>query len=229
MAGMTFASERISDIKFPGRPERQTGGHTGTTTWTAALWLRCLLKDLYGIEASDIDWHNIRPRGESHGMELGLDKQPPVGVNVTWHPEGLNAGAALESGEVDAVRGLPASQEVGKFQDSPVAARQRESGNQRALSKDRVSTIQNHHVIIQNRIVREKSLGAHGALQGIPEVQGDSLPTGPAAGIVLPILPETPSSRSRRRFFGADPVPLRHQEYAANAGPVVPGVIGAGD
>ena len=121
---------------------------------TAALWLRCLLKDLYGIEASDIDWHNIRPRGESHGMELGLDKQPPVGVNVTWHPEGLNAGAALESGEVDAVRGLPASQEVG---NSKIRRLLPDSGKA-VISEHYQKTgfhHTNHHVIIQNRIVKE--------------------------------------------------------------------------
>ena len=193
---------------------------------TAALWLRCLLKDLYGIDASDIDWHNIRPRGESHGIELGLDKQPPVGVNVTWHPEGLNAGAALESGEVDAVRGLPASQEVGNSK----IRRLLPDGGKAVISEHYQKTgfhHTNHHVIIQNRIVRGASLGAHGALQGIPKVQRDSLPAGPAAGIVLPVLPE-------RRVPGAGggvrrrPVPVRHQEYAANAGPVVPGVIGAG-
>lgn len=121
---------------------------------TAALWLRCLLKDLYGIEASDIDWYNIRPRGESHGMELGLDKQTPVGVNVTWHPEGMDAAGALERGEVDAVRGLPAGRAAGH----PKIRKLLPDNGKAVISEHFQKTgfhHTNHHVIVQERIVQE--------------------------------------------------------------------------
>jgi len=121
---------------------------------TAALWLRCLLKDLYGIEAGDINWHNVRPRGESHGMELGLDKTPPPGINLQWHPEGMDAAAALESGEVDAVRGLAQVHVAG----SPRVRRLLPDAGKAVISEHFQKTgflHTNHHVIVQNRIVKE--------------------------------------------------------------------------
>src|SRR5918996_3453911 len=71
---------------------------------TAALWMRILLKDLYGIEAGDISWHNLRPREESQAIALELDKDPPPGVTVNWQIEG-DAVEMLERGELDAAIG----------------------------------------------------------------------------------------------------------------------------
>ena len=55
---------------------------------TAALWLRITLKDLYGIEARDVTWYNGRSRGMSRDEVLGLDKDPPPGVNLNYIDEG---------------------------------------------------------------------------------------------------------------------------------------------
>jgi len=121
---------------------------------TAALWLRCALKDLYGIEASDINWFNVRPRGESHGMELGLDKTPPPGINLKWHPAGLDAAAALNSGEVDAVRGLGET----RIATNPNIHTLLPDSGKAVLGEHFQKTgflHTNHHVIIQNRIVKE--------------------------------------------------------------------------
>lgn len=69
---------------------------------TAALWWRAALKDLHGIEAGDIEWFNMRSRGLSHGIELGLDQDPPPGVTLHWmHPD-EDPIAMFERGEIDA-------------------------------------------------------------------------------------------------------------------------------
>ena len=72
---------------------------------TAALWMRIVLKDLYGIETRDISWHNLRPREQSQAIALGLDKDPPPGVTVAWEVKD-DPIALLERGELDAAIGL---------------------------------------------------------------------------------------------------------------------------
>jgi len=72
---------------------------------TAALWMRIVLKDLYGIEAGDIGWHNLRPREQSQAIALGLDQDPPPGVSVAWEIKD-DPIEMLERGELDAAIGL---------------------------------------------------------------------------------------------------------------------------
>ena len=121
---------------------------------TAVLWLRCTLKDLYGIEATDIAWYNIRTRGESHGLELALEKDPPPGVNLTWFTPGMDAGDMLDSGELDAVRGLALS----RVEGNPRIRRLLPDGGKAVITEHyrKMGVLHtNHHLIIQNRIVKE--------------------------------------------------------------------------
>ena len=82
---------------------------------TAALWMRATLKDLYGIEAKDIAWHNTRPPEESQAVALQLDSDPPPGISVTWEPKD-DPISMLERGELDAAIGMsgPRLQESSK-------------------------------------------------------------------------------------------------------------------
>jgi 4,5-dihydroxyphthalate decarboxylase len=75
---------------------------------TFALWMKALLKDLYGIEAKDISWYNMRPRNYSHGLELGLDDDPPPGVDVHWLTADDRPAKMLQDGDLDAAIGVPA-------------------------------------------------------------------------------------------------------------------------
>ena len=121
---------------------------------TAALWMRILLKDLYGIEAGDISWHNLRPREESQAIALELDKDPPPGVTVNWQIEG-DAVEMLERGELDAAIGLR-------------GPRLAESSKVRKLMPDDAKAVfaeffrktgcfqPNHHFVLQRRIVDER-------------------------------------------------------------------------
>ena len=72
---------------------------------TAALWMRILLKDLYGIETKDNEWHNLRPKEESQAIALELDKDPPPGVTINWEIHG-DPIDMLERGELDAAIGV---------------------------------------------------------------------------------------------------------------------------
>ena len=69
---------------------------------TAGLWMRAMIKELYGIRPQDIAWYVGRPRGQGRSLELGLDKNPPKGVSLTWLPEPGAMQRMLEAGEIDA-------------------------------------------------------------------------------------------------------------------------------
>lgn len=71
---------------------------------TAALWMRIVLKHLYGIRPQDINWINGRPRSTSHGSVMGLDERPP-GVQLRKLEEGESLNEMLQRGEVDAAFG----------------------------------------------------------------------------------------------------------------------------
>lgn len=74
---------------------------------TAALWLRIFLRDLYGIRPQEISWHIGRTKDFSHGALLGLDKQPPAGVSISWLSDNQTFDVMLDRGEIDAAYGFP--------------------------------------------------------------------------------------------------------------------------
>lgn len=49
---------------------------------TAAVWLRIMLRTLYGIQATDLTWYNGRPASKRHGRVLGIDENPTPGLKL---------------------------------------------------------------------------------------------------------------------------------------------------
>ena len=121
---------------------------------TFALWMRCTLKDLYGIEANEIIWYNIRTRGESHGMELALEKDLPPGVTLNWFTQNMDAATMLGEGDLDAaIIPMPLGGE-----GNPRIRRLLPDGGQAVITEHyrKTGVLQtNHHLMVQNRIVRE--------------------------------------------------------------------------
>jgi 4,5-dihydroxyphthalate decarboxylase len=142
---------------------------------TAALWFRITLKDLYGIEARDNVWFNGRTKELSHAGALGLDKAGPVGVEHHWlsADQTLDAmlDAMLDRGEIDACTAIRPHSCVTAGDPTVI---DRWGGTQiegnprlRKLLDDNGKSVvfefyrktgcfqANHHVIVQNRILRE--------------------------------------------------------------------------
>lgn len=68
---------------------------------TAGVWLRIMLRELYGIASSEIKWVNDRPMGSSYMANLGaLDTLPP-GEQVEDRPEGTDLIALVRDHELD--------------------------------------------------------------------------------------------------------------------------------
>jgi 4,5-dihydroxyphthalate decarboxylase len=138
---------------------------------TAALWFRITLKELHGIEASDNVWFNGRTMTLSHAAALGLDKAGPVGVEHRWLDAGQTLDAMLDHGEIDACTAIRPQSRI-TAGDPTVIDRWGGTeihGNPRMhklLEDDGKSVVfefyrrtgcfqANHHVIVQNRILRE--------------------------------------------------------------------------
>ncbi|HLY30352.1 MAG TPA: hypothetical protein VKQ36_04960 [Ktedonobacterales bacterium] len=74
---------------------------------TAAIWLRILLRELYGVQPSEIEWVNGRRPTERHSTVLGF--REGAGKDHVWEIDDLRHGAALgdllAEGIVDAAFG----------------------------------------------------------------------------------------------------------------------------
>jgi 4,5-dihydroxyphthalate decarboxylase len=138
---------------------------------TAALWFRITLKDLYGIEARDNIWFNGRTKELSHVGALGLDKEGPRGVEHHWLSADQTLDQMLDRGEIDACTAIRPQSRV-TAGDPTVIDRWGGTaieGNPRLkkLLDDNGKSVvlefyrktgcfqPNHHVIVQNRILRE--------------------------------------------------------------------------
>ena len=73
---------------------------------TAALWMRIILRELYGIRRDEISWYIGRTRDLSHGGLLGVDTAPPLGVSLTWLTAAQSFDVMLDRGEIDVAYGF---------------------------------------------------------------------------------------------------------------------------
>ena len=80
---------------------------------TAALWMRIVLRELYGIEHTDVTWYAGRTKDVSHGVLLGLDKDPPPGVALRWLEAHETLDVLLDRGDIDAAFGFAPHYERG--------------------------------------------------------------------------------------------------------------------
>jgi 4,5-dihydroxyphthalate decarboxylase len=150
-----------------------TGKRIGVPDYdmTAALWFRITLKDLYGIEAKDNIWYNGRTKELSHGGALGLDKARPVGIRHHWLTVDQTLDVMLDRGELDACTAIrPGSvvtagnrAVIDRYGGTPIDGNPRLRKLLPDNGKDVVYTYYrqtgffqaNHHVIVQNRILKE--------------------------------------------------------------------------
>ena len=138
---------------------------------TAALWFRITLKDLDGVEAKDNVWYNGRTKSLSHGGALGLHNNGPAGVTHHWLTVDQTLDVMLDRGEIDAFTAIRPEARV-TARDTTVVDRWGGTpidGNPRLrkLLDDNGKGVvyefyrktgcfqANHHVIVQNRILKE--------------------------------------------------------------------------
>ncbi|MGC1886519.1 MAG: hypothetical protein WA709_10550, partial [Stellaceae bacterium] len=190
---------------------------------TAALWFRITLKDLCGIEAGDNIWFNGRTKSLSHAGALGLDKDGPRSVEHHWLSADETLDQMLDRGELDLVTAIRPQPRV-TASDATVIDRwggTQLAGNPRlrTLFPDDGKTVvfdyyrktgffqPNHHVIVQNRILKEHpwvALELYDAFRRSKEIAYDRASRLAGTLVYFPGL----DIEEQRAVIGDDPFPL---------------------
>jgi 4,5-dihydroxyphthalate decarboxylase len=190
---------------------------------TAALWFRVTLKELYGIEARDNVWFNGRTKEMSHAAALGLDKQGPRGVEHHWLDAGQTLDQMLDRGEIDACTAIRPQPRVTAGDKTVIdrwgGTQIRDNPRLRKLLDDdgrgvvlefyrKTGCFQaNHHVIVQNRILREHpwvALELYDAFRRSKEIAYERARRAEATRVYFP----GRDFAEQSKVIGPDPFPL---------------------
>jgi 4,5-dihydroxyphthalate decarboxylase len=210
---------------------------------TAALWFRITLKDLYGIEARDNVWYNGRTKELSHGGALGLDKAGPVGVTHHWLTVDQTLDVMLDRGEIDACTAIRQESRItagdptviNRYGGTPIDSNPR----LRKLLEDNGRGIvyefyrktgcfqSNHHVIVQNRILRDHpwvALELFNAFQRSKEVAYERARRAQSAYLYFP----GTDFQEQAAVLGADPYPIGIRAMGKNIERAIQGSLEQG-
>ena len=130
-----------------------------------SLWLRVLMKDFFGINPQDNVWYLARTEDRNQGSALGVEKDAPKGIDVVWLTNQQTPDGLLETGEVDAAiihPGSLGSDSIDRYAGTPLTGNPRirklfpdDGKNLLEDFFEQTGVYQiNHHVIVQNRILR---------------------------------------------------------------------------
>ena len=210
---------------------------------TAALWFRNTLKDLHGIEAKDNIWFNGRTKALSHGGALGLDRAGPTGVTHHWLTVDQTLDVMLDRGEIDACTAIRPSSRVtagdatviDRWGGTQIASNPR---LRKLLADDGKAVVfeyyrktgffqANHHVIVQNRILRDHpwvALELFDAFRRSKEVAYDRALRYASAYLYF----QGKDREEQTGVIGADPYPLGLRAMGKNVERAIRGSVEQG-
>ena len=210
---------------------------------TAALWFRNTLKDLHGIEAKDNIWFNGRTKALSHGGALGLDRAGPTGVTHHWLTVDQTLDVMLDRGEIDACTAIRPSSRVtagdatviDRWGGTQIASNPR---LRKLLADDGKAVVfeyyrktgffqANHHVIVQNRILRDHpwvALELFDAFRRSKEVAYDRARRYASAYLYF----QGKDREEQAGVIGADPYPLGLRAMGKNVERAIRGSVEQG-
>ena len=188
---------------------------------TAALWMRAVMKELYGIQPREIVWYNGRTPDFSHGGELGLNEAPPPGIQLHWLTKEQSLDVMLDRGELDAAFGVAPRSDRGPTETIDRHGGTAMEGNPRVhrLFKDFGRQLMtdyfrktgvlpvNHMVFVKNNVLQKEPWAAMEllrAFQRSKEVAYER--AGKAAGGYLLFWQD--DLRRQSEAFGDDPYPV---------------------
>jgi 4,5-dihydroxyphthalate decarboxylase len=210
---------------------------------TAALWFRITLKDLYGIEAKDNIWYNGRTKELSHSGALGLDRAGPVGVTHHWLTADQTLDVMLDRGELDACTAIREGGRItagdptviDRYGGTPIRGNPRlrklleNNGREVVYEYYRKTGFYhcNHHVIVQNRILREHpwvALELYDAFRRSKEVAYERARRAQAAYLYFP----GTDFQEQAAVLGEDPFPLGLRAMGRNIERAIQGSLEQG-
>ncbi len=198
--------------------------------------------DLFGFEASDNIWYIGRTKVLSHGGALGLDTAGPVGITHHWLTVDQTLDVMLDRGELDAIfpfrPGSPVTAGnttvIDRYGGTPL------EGNPRIrqlLDNPRDIIYEyyhqtgffhtNHHVIVQNRILREHpwvALELFNAFKRSKEVAYERARHQQAVYLYFP----GSDFQQQAKILGEDPYPLGLRAMGKNIERAIQGSLEQG-
>jgi 4,5-dihydroxyphthalate decarboxylase len=189
---------------------------------TAALWMRIMFKELFGVRPQDIHWYVGRGK-KSHGAIVGLDREPPPGISLEWLNNDQTMDVMLDKGELDAAFGMvPRSdhetspfEKVDRYGGTPVEGNPRirkffpDGGRQIVTDYYRRTGIlpSNHIIVVQQRILDEHpwlALELYKTLQRAKEAAYERARSMQGTYLLF----EAEDYKRQAEVFGQDPYPL---------------------
>jgi 4,5-dihydroxyphthalate decarboxylase len=189
---------------------------------TAALWMRIMFQELYGVQPQDVQWYVGRGK-KSHGAILGLDRQQLPGISLEWLNDDQTMDVMLDKGELDAAFGMvPRSdheaspfEKVDRYGGTPMEGNPRirkffpDGGRQIMTDYFRKTGLlpSNHIIVVQQRILAEHpwvAMELFRALQKSKEIAYQRA----RAMMGTYLLFEGEDYKQQSQLFGTDPYPL---------------------
>jgi 4,5-dihydroxyphthalate decarboxylase len=169
---------------------------------TAAIWLRIMLKTLYGIQPQDITWINTRPARLRHDHAMGYDQSTQTGVQIINIDEHTTPQQMIERGELDAAIGAP-EVEVGPAPGVRHFTREQWVEVLTAVQRAIGITPVNHALVMQKRLLEDQPDLAMRMLQAFERAKMEGYRRSASARTILPEL----DAALQLRAFGEDPYP----------------------
>jgi 4,5-dihydroxyphthalate decarboxylase len=170
-------------------------------TMTAGVWFRAMLLELYGIRPQDIEWIVSRSKEHSHGVQLGVDQDPPRDVSITWsNPEEVSR--RLEAGEIHA----SFSNGLSTTSDNPAVRPLFPDGGRRFVhdfvQKTGFGPV-NHTVVMQRKLAEREPWLPEALFEAFNRSKQEAYRRDPRAAALF--RDQTDDLDWQRSAFGADP------------------------
>ena len=169
---------------------------------TGGIWIRIMLKTLYGIHPREITWINTRPARLRHDHAMGFDHPTETGIKIINIDENITPQQMLERGEVDAVVGAP-EVEVHAAPGIVHFSREKWMAALADVHKALGLTPVNHTLIIQKRHIAQRPGLAMSMLQAFEAAKQEAYRRSDKARTILPEY----DLDAQLRAFGKDPFP----------------------
>ncbi len=172
---------------------------------TAGLWMRIMIRELYGIGVQDVTWYNGREPAVSHSVQMGVDRDPPK-APLVWMQQPGQLSRMLHDGEIDAAFGDAG---VAKIQPGPNVRPLFDDGGRsvvEAFYHRTGFTPVNHTLMVQRRVVEKDPWVAESLYEAFEESKQQSYRDAQESQSAYMLFPGTDFAR-QQEAFGPDPYP----------------------
>ncbi len=169
---------------------------------TAALWMRAMIEYLYGIRPQEVEWYIGRGEGQSHGLALGVDKDPPKDVPIHWVGQPGKLAQMLINGEIDATYATEAAEVTSSPKARPLFT---DGGRQFVadfVRKDGFTPV-NHTLVVQRRVVEENPWVPEALFEAFERSKQEAYKRDRSTGMLF----KGDDYEQQAALFGADPYP----------------------